>query len=263
PLQSATEDPEQVQTENHESNNATQTVKESQNTAEQKPFDTKMQEAKEIFYDYHNNTDNFQKSIDILNSIISEHPNDPEAYIFLSRVWLTYGHLIRESGTPEKWERFKKGSEIAQKAIKLDPSDPNAYFNYVANEASLAKSKGVFGSVFLVKRLKKGINKVLELDPEHVEGIALKGAILNSIPGLLGGDVKEAESLLRKALALDPHLTSTKIFLAKNLYKQEQYNDAKTLFNEVLQEENPTIRCDWHLNRRTAIKWLRIIDNEH
>ncbi|NIS10104.1 MAG: hypothetical protein GWO07_15435, partial [Candidatus Dadabacteria bacterium] len=74
------------------------------------------------------------------------------------------------------WSRFEKGAEIGKKAIKADPSNPNAYFYYAANEASLAKSKGVFGSIFLVKRLKKNINKALELDPEHTEAIAMKGA---------------------------------------------------------------------------------------
>lgn len=229
---------------------------------QQSPHQNSLLDAKSIFYSYHTDTDNFQKSIDMVDEILANDPENSDALVLLSRIWLTYGHFIRDNSSEEKWNRFKKGSEIAQKAIKLTPQNPNAYFYYVANEASLAKSKGIFGSVFLVKRLKKGVNKVLELNPNHIEGIALKGAILNSIPGILGGNVKEAESLLRKALELDPHLTSTKIFLAKNMYKQELYNEAKTLFNEVLQEKSPTLRCDWYLNRRTAIKWLRIIDKK-
>lgn len=221
-----------------------------------------IENARHVFLEYYNNEQNFQKAIDILNTIIEDNPKNADALILLSRIWLTYGHYIQGDKSEEKWDRFAKGSDIAQKAIKADSSNPDAYFYYVANEASLAKSKGIFGSFFLVKKLKKNVNKVLELNPNHIEGIALKGAILNSIPGIMGGDVKEAESLLRKALSMDPHLTSTKIFLAKNLYKQEQYGTAKLLFNEVLNEKAPTVLADWYLNKRSALKWLKIIDKK-
>jgi tetratricopeptide (TPR) repeat protein len=226
------------------------------------PQNDSLHEAEKIFFEYHKNPDNFQKSMDIINDILSDDPQNCDALVLLSRIWLTYGHYIRDNSSPEKWDRFKKGSEVAQKAIKLEPSNPDAYFYYVANESSLAKSKGIFGSVFLVKRIKKGIDKVLELDPNHTECIALKGAVLNSIPGILGGDVKKAEKLIRKALLLDPHLTSTKIFLAKNLFKQKQYEQAKTVLYEILRESNPTVPADWHLNKRSALKWLRIIQEK-
>ena len=114
--------------------------------------------------------------------------------------------------------------------------------------------------IFLL--IKKGINKVLELNPNHTEGIAMKGAVLNSIPGIMGGDVKEAEILIRKSLLLDPHLTSTKIFLAKNLFKQKHYEQAKAVLYEVLAERKPTVLADWHLNKRSALKWIRIINEK-
>jgi len=198
----------------------------------------------------------------MVNEILLEYPKNSDAMVLLSRMWLTYGHFLRDNNSEVKWGRFKKGSQIAKKAIKIAPTDPNAYFYFAANEASLAKSKGIFGSFFLVKRIKKNINKVLELDPNHTEGIALKGAFLNSIPGMLGGDVKEAEQLIRKALILDPHLTSTKIFLAKNLVKQEHYDEARDVLNEILEERNPTVLADWHLNRRSALKWIKIVNQK-
>jgi len=240
------------------------------NTDETKPIEENTQtaqapsieNARHVFLEYYNNEQNFEKAIDILNKILKNDPKNADALVLLSRIWLTYGHYIQDNNSEEKWNRFAKGSDIAQKAIKADSSNPDAYFYYVANEASLAKSKGIFGSFFLVKKLKKNVDKVLELNPNHIEGIALKGAILNAIPGIMGGDVKEAESLLRKALAMDPHLTSTKIFLAKNLYKQEQYDTAKLLFNEVLDEKSPTVLADWYLNKRSALKWLKIIDKK-
>ena len=228
----------------------------------QQPQDDGLLQAQTVFFEYYKNPENFQKSIDIINNILLEDPNNCDALIFLSRIWLTYGHYLRDNSSPVKWDRFKKGSEIAQKAIKVDPSNPDTYFYYVANEASLAKSKGIIGSYFLVRRIKKGINKVLELDPNHTEGIAMKGAVLNSIPGIMGGNVKEAEKLIRKSLLLDPHLTSTKIFLAKNLFKQKQYDEARTRLNEVLEERNPTVLADWHLNKRSALKWIRIINEK-
>ncbi|NIX15085.1 MAG: tetratricopeptide repeat protein [Candidatus Dadabacteria bacterium] len=90
----------------------------------------------------------------------------------------------------------------------------------------------------------------------------MKGAVLNAIPGIMGGNLEEAEKLIRKALILDPHLTSTKIFLAKNLFKQKQYEEAAEVLNEVLEETNPTVLADWHLNKRSALKWLKKIEEK-
>ncbi|NIP38722.1 MAG: tetratricopeptide repeat protein [Candidatus Dadabacteria bacterium] len=216
-------------------------------------------EAQNVFFEYHNDEQNFSKAIDIVNAVLANDSENCDALVLLSRIWLTYGHYIPDHSSDEKWNRFKTGSEIAKKAIKADSSNADAYFYYVANEASLAKSKGIFGSFFLVKKLKKNIAKALELDPNHTEAIAMKGAVLNAIPGIMGGDVKEAEKLIRKSLLLDPHLTSTKIFLAKNLVKQQHYEEAKAVLNEVLEETKPTVLADWHLNKRSAYKWLDII----
>lgn len=216
--------------------------------------------ARNIFFNYHKDPKNFDKSIDILSELLTSEPHNVDAIVFLSRVWLTYGHYI-DGNTPEKWERFRQGSQIAQQAIRLSPSHADAYFYYVANEASLAKSKGMFGSIFLISKIKKGLNKTLELDPNHAEALAMKGAILYSIPGLMGGDVKESERLIRESLIMEPHITSTKIFLAKNLYKQKHYDEAKQVLSEVLNERNPKVKADWYLNRRVAINMIKRINN--
>lgn len=216
--------------------------------------------AREVFFNYHKDPENFDKSIYILAGLLTSEPDNVEAMIFLSRVWLTFGHYI-DGNTPEKWERFRKGSEIAQQAIILSPSNADAYFYYVANEASLAKSKGMFGSIFLISKIKKGLNKTLELDPNHAEALAMKGAILYSIPGLMGGNIKESERLIREALVMEPHITSTKIFLAKNLYKQKNYDEAMQILSEVLNEKNPKVEADWYLNKRVAIKMIKRINN--
>ncbi len=218
--------------------------------------------AQDVFFEYHNDEQNFAKAMEIVNEVIAKDPDNCNAHVLLSRIWLTYGHYIPDNTSEEKLNRFKTGSKIAKKAIKIDRSNADAYFYYVANEASLAKSKGVFGSFFLVKRLKKNIAKTLELDPNHTEAIAMKGAVLNAIPGIMGGNLEEAEKLIRKALILDPHLTSTKIFLAKNLFKQKQYEEAAEVLNEVLEETNPTVLADWHLNKRSALKWLKKIEEK-
>ena len=83
----------------------------------QQPQDDGLLQAQTVFFEYYKNPENFQKSIDIINNILLEDPNNCDALIFLSRIWLTYGHYLRDNSSPVKWDRFKNGSEIAQKAI--------------------------------------------------------------------------------------------------------------------------------------------------
>jgi len=218
-------------------------------------------DARHIYQNHHRESINLNGSTDILEKIIDQDPYNLEALLLLSRVYLTYGHT-EATIKDQKIGSFKKGTEIGKKAIELAPDNPDAHFIYVANMASLGKEKGILKSLFMVRKIRNEVELILKLNPNHVEGTAMNGVLFYSLPAFMGGDIHISQVYLRKAIMLDPHLTTTKIYLAKNLMKQEKYDDAKRTLQEVINEKKPTVYSDWYFNRETARKMIEKIEKK-
>ncbi|MGB7290967.1 MAG: hypothetical protein WBD99_02175 [Thermodesulfobacteriota bacterium] len=223
------------------------------------PSDTQsnpnLEKAKSIFLNYHKNPMLLDETIGILEGIVKQTPTDTGTLIFLSRVWLTYG-FVKAKNKEERITAFKNGKEIAQKAIDISPNNPDAHFFFVANLSTLGQVQGILNSLFMLPRVRKEIDTILELDPDHAYGIAMQGLLFTYLPPILGGDLKIGESYLRRSVMLDPHTSSTKLYLGINLKRQKRYDEAKEVFKEIMHEKNPKVYPDWYINRRWARWWI-------
>ena len=229
------------------------------------PSDTqsnpKLEKAKSIFLNYHKNPMLIDETIEILDGIIKQNPADVDTLIFLSRVWLTYG-FVKAKNREERITAFRNGKEIAQKAIDIAPDNPDAHFFFVANLSTLGQVQGILNSLFMLPRVRKEIDTILELDPDHAYGIAMQGLLFTYLPPILGGDLKIGESYLRRSVVLDPHTSSTKIYLGINLKRQKRYDEAKEVFKEIIDEKKPKVYPDWYVNRRWARWWIATLNEK-
>lgn len=229
------------------------------------PSDTqsnpKLEKAKSIFLNYHKNPTLLDETIEILEGIIKQNPSDVDTLIFLSRVWLTYG-FVKAKNREERITALRNGKEIAQKAIDIAPDNPDAHFFFVANLSTLGQVQGILNSLFMLPRVRKEIDTILELDPDHAYGIAMQGLLFTYLPPILGGDLKIGESYLRRSVVLDPHTSSTKLYLGINLKRQKRYDEAKKVFKEIIDEKNPKVYADWYINRRWARWWIARLNEE-
>src|SRR5262249_17560737 len=77
-----------------------------------------------------------------------------------------------------------------------------------------------------VARVRREVERSLELSPRFVDAIVGKGAMLSALPWLLGGDAAEGERLLRDAVALAPEHSGAHAELAKVLDRKGEVNAA-------------------------------------
>src|SRR5919108_220681 len=96
----------------------------------------KLQRAKDKFLDYHKDTTNLDRTIMILQNALEIDPQHLEAMLLLSRAWLTYGY-VKAPGDKEQIKAYKNGMDIAEKAVKILPKNPDAHFYYAANMAAM------------------------------------------------------------------------------------------------------------------------------
>ncbi|GBD39174.1 hypothetical protein HRbin37_01441 [bacterium HR37] len=217
--------------------------------------------AQSVFFNYHKDSMNLDRAIDILQGILEKDPDNIEALLLLSRVWLTYGYA-KAPNKEEMIRVFGNGVEVAKRALELVPENPDAHFFYVANLSSLGAVEGILKSIFLLPTIKREIDTILELKPDHIYGLAMKGLLYYALPGFLGGDTYLAELYVKKAISLDPHLTTLKIYLARIYLKQGRYREAKDTLEEIINEKKPTFLADWYLNVKIAKDMIAEIDKK-
>ncbi len=105
----------------------------------------------------------------------------------------------------------------------------------------------------MLPEIRRELDTIIELDPNHCYGLGMQGALYYYLPSILGGDMKISEIYLRRALFSDPNLSSAKLYLAMNLQKQERYDEAVEVLNELIADKSPSFYPDWYLNRNFAV----------
>ena len=121
----------------------------------------------------------------------------------------------------ERLARLDEGVELAEAAMHDDPNSALAHFAAFCNRGKRLQLNGFsFHAFGEVRRLRREIDRALELAPDWPEALAGKGALLVALPRLLGGDVEEGGRLLRRALTLDPTNVEARVIL------RELENDA-------------------------------------
>jgi len=211
-------------------------------------------EAWKTFSTFHEDLARIDRARDLLETEVARAPT-LEALLLLSWVHLSWADY-RATTTDAKLASYERGRDVAKRAIDLAPRSPEAHLWYAANLGRWATTKGKLNAAFLLSTLRAEIHTILELDPNHVPGLALAGSFYLETPGLFGGDVPRAEGYLRKALSLDPHFTRARVELARCLIAQGRNDQAREQLKLVIDERQPSYVADWVMRHRPTAERL-------
>jgi len=117
---------------------------------------------------------------------------------------------------------------LAEEAVDADDADARAHFAAFCGLGKQMRDAGL--SVFnlgKLRRVRREIDRALELAPDSADALVGKGALLRAMPRLLGGDLREAERLLRRALDVDPEFPYAHLELARVLAANGAVDDAR------------------------------------
>lgn len=216
--------------------------------------DENLQKADELFEE--GGLNNFQQSIDIYKSIISEEPENFEAHWKLARALREYGEEHRRLGT-EGYEdvcsRYvKEGMSYAERAIELEPDRAEGYLYYGMNVGTYSEGVGTLTALRegLKNKTQANLEKAYELDPHFANGtpIFVLGRFWQVVPWPYT-DRDKAESLYREfqATAYYEQNVESRIFMAELLNRKrgDEHKDvARQMLEEVLELDAHEY---WHL----------------
>jgi tetratricopeptide (TPR) repeat protein len=136
---------------------------------------------------------------------------------------------------PGKAAQLDAAVAAAEEAVAGDDGDPLAHFALFCALGQRMRHTGVaFSSLMGLRRARREIDRTLELAPDFSDAIYGKAALLMQTPGLLGGDVKEGERLLRRTLELDPEYVKPRLDLARALADRGERTEARTQAERAL-----------------------------
>jgi hypothetical protein len=123
----------------------------------------------------------------------------------------------RQSGDrAERARSFRKGIELAERAVALDDRLADAHFGLFCNRGETMRLDGEsITDVLAFRALQRELDRTLELAPDHPGALSAKGTFLVRLPRLLGGDVDRGEAMLHRVIHLDPTAITARLGLAR------------------------------------------------
>jgi len=136
-------------------------------------------------------------------------------------------------------EAYQAAVADAEQAVHLDEANAEAHYALFCSLGRLTERRGPLGQMLGLPRLKRELDRTIELDPTHSEALAAKGEMLLRLPSLLGGDAAEAERYLRRSLVHDPTFWRARILLVQALLAQSRRDAAAAEARDILARIDP------------------------
>lgn len=162
-------------------------------------------------------------------------------------------------------EQYELGRKAAQAALALNPKDDDALFWDMAHMACIGRTKGIVNSLFMLGDLKAGLERVLELNPNHHYARDTLAKVYHQVPGVMGGSDEKAEELLLEVLKRDPKFTSTMVTLGSFYIDEGRNDEARKWLTKVLEmksSESSVPNDHWRFNVPDAKKELARIERK-
>ena len=137
----------------------------------------------------------------------------------LSRDAVAFCAAAEHAPAAEQAALLARALATADRAVAAHDDDALAHFAVFCSLGGRMQRAGLgVGALLDLRRLRREVDRTVELAPDFADALAGKGALLLDTPRLLGGDPAEGERLLRRALAVDPDYLGPRLDLVRALH---------------------------------------------
>jgi len=186
--------------------------------------------------------------------LLEAEPDNPEALWRLGRSWVRLGE--RRDGKKAKLEAFERAKDALDRALKGDAESVEAHYWHGIALGRIGQTRGIMRSLFMIGPMKRGMRRVLELDPKHSGAHHVLGEMYRQLPAFAGGSRALAVAELERALELGPHHTAHYPALAQAYLDAGRREDAIRVLKALDGVKMPADPPDAEGNREEARRLL-------
>lgn len=178
--------------------------------------------------------DKVRKALQVLDS--ARNPDDRNFKVEAAFAKYSYFLGSRKQVDDDEAEKvLKKGIVAARIAERLEPDKPDGHFWEAAILGEQSKRAPMTVGLVSVKKIRRGMEKVIEIDPGFQASSAYLGLgqLELNTRGMAGGDVDKAIEYLKKGLSQSKNNAYFYVYLAQAYFIVDRNDDAKKLIAEL------------------------------
>ncbi len=219
-----------------------------------------LRQGDELYCTHHLAPGRLDEAIGCYEQALSLKPGEYRILWKLSEMHQIYGMLLEDRERAKKEALWEKGMEYGRRAVEVFPDGKEGHFYYMANMGALARERGALQSVWKFRKIRKELDRTLEIDPNYAPALVAKAQYLTEMPGLLGGSDEEAVRLYEQALRADPDYGIARYYLAELHARRGRYEQALARIAEILASPPTDCVANWAaIDRPWAEKLLEEI----
>ena len=210
-----------------------------------------------LYMTHHLAPGRYDQAIGSFEKALTLRPDDYYILWKLSEMFQIYGQILSDSAKERKIALWKKGVEYGKRAVDANPNGKEGHFYYMANMGALAQIKGALTSGWRYRKIKKEMDRTLELDPNFPPGLVARAQYLTELPGILGGrNEKQAMQLFKRALEIDPDYLIPYYYMAQLDARHRRYDEAIEKLNRIINCKDPGHYANWVMQDRPRAERL-------
>ncbi len=203
------------------------------------------QKGEELYETHHLAPDRFDRALEWYEKAIALRQDDYELLWELSKRYQIYGQTLAKDQRKRKLKAWKKGVQYGRRAVRANPDGKEGHFYYMANIGAIAQIRGTLQSMVKFRKIKKEMDRTLEIDPNYPPALLARAQLLMEMPGFFGGDREEALRLCARVLRLDPDHLPTYVTMARLLAAKGKFDEAVANLDRVLLCKNPRQQANY------------------
>jgi len=210
-----------------------------------------------LYWNPHQTPERLLEAIRMYEKALAEDPDDYETLWTLSKICQICGQALPAADKDQKIALWEKGRAYGERATEVNPDGKEGHFYAMSNLGSIVQIKGKLSGLWNLRRIKRGMDRTLELDPDFPPALVARAQYLTRMPGLFGGDEKEALRLYARALAVDPKYYIAYYYLADLYAENGQYDRALESLDQIIHCPQEDRTGSWYSIDRPWAEALR------
>ncbi|MBI4677118.1 MAG: tetratricopeptide repeat protein [Elusimicrobia bacterium] len=204
-------------------------------------------------YFYRHQGRNLDESVEAMEALLAARPDDP------ALLWRLGRSVVRVGERKQKKERlaaFERAQGLLEKAVGLDPSNPEAHYWLGVAVGRQGQLRGIFKSLSLVGVMRREMEAVLKLDYNHGGAHHVLGEMYRELPRFVGGSKKKSLAELELAFKLAPDYTASYAALAEAYRDLGEDEKAAAVLNRIFEVKTPQDPAEFEDNLKEARELL-------